>query len=94
MKSPVSGTRRPAISIEGIDSHFKHDVHLHIVRVATGATPRREAELYADEILAPVEEGEREGGAVLQEGARDLNAHGETSGGDAHGNNRGRQVAL
>ena len=29
---------RPAISIEGIDSNFKHDVNLHIVRIATGGT--------------------------------------------------------
>lgn len=29
---------RPAISIDGIDSNFKKDVGLHIVRVATGGT--------------------------------------------------------
>ncbi|GJM20736.1 MAG: isocitrate dehydrogenase [Planctomycetota bacterium] len=29
---------RPAISIQGIDSNFKQDVNLHIVRVATGGT--------------------------------------------------------
>lgn len=29
---------RPVISIKGIDSHFKEDVNLHIVRVATGGT--------------------------------------------------------
>ena len=29
---------RPAISIPGIDSNFKEDVNLHIVRVATGGT--------------------------------------------------------
>jgi len=29
---------RPVRSIEGIDSNFKHDVHVEIVRVATGGT--------------------------------------------------------
>ena len=29
---------RPCISIEGIDSHFKKAVNLHIVRIATGGT--------------------------------------------------------
>ncbi|MBX2836513.1 MAG: isocitrate dehydrogenase [Gammaproteobacteria bacterium] len=29
---------RPAISIKGIDSNFKEDVNLHIVRIATGGT--------------------------------------------------------
>lgn len=29
---------RPAISIKGIDSNFKEDVSLHIVRIATGGT--------------------------------------------------------
>jgi isocitrate dehydrogenase (NAD+) len=29
---------RPAISIEGVASHFKADVDLHIVRIATGGT--------------------------------------------------------
>lgn len=29
---------RPAISIDGIDSNFKRDVNLHIVRIATGGT--------------------------------------------------------
>lgn len=29
---------RPAISIKGIDSNFKEDVNLHIIRVATGGT--------------------------------------------------------
>lgn len=29
---------RPAISIAGIDSNFKQDVNLHIVRIATGGT--------------------------------------------------------
>ena len=29
---------RPAISIKGIDGHFKEDVNLHIVRVAVGGT--------------------------------------------------------
>ena len=29
---------RPAISIAGIDSNFKEDVNLHIVRIATGGT--------------------------------------------------------
>lgn len=29
---------RPAISIKGIDSNFKEDVNLHVVRIATGGT--------------------------------------------------------
>jgi isocitrate dehydrogenase (NAD+) len=29
---------RPAISIKGIDSNFRENVHLHIVRIATGGT--------------------------------------------------------
>lgn len=29
---------RPAISIEGVESHFKENVNLHIVRIATGGT--------------------------------------------------------
>jgi CBS domain containing-hemolysin-like protein len=37
------------------------DVARMLMRIATGATKQAEAELYADEILATVEEGEREG---------------------------------
>jgi len=37
------------------------DLFRRLVRVATGVKPQQEAEQYADEILATVEEGEREG---------------------------------
>lgn len=40
---------RPAISIKGIDSNFKEDVNLHIVRIATGGTYDDPGQLIGEE---------------------------------------------
>ena len=37
------------------------DLFRRLLRIATGSTPDSEAELYADEVMATIEEGEREG---------------------------------
>jgi CBS domain containing-hemolysin-like protein len=51
----------PAIVVLGRLLAPPVDVVRRVLRVATGATKQGEAELYADEIRATVEEGEREG---------------------------------
>lgn len=43
---------RPAISIKGIESNFKENVHLHIVRVGTGGTYEDPGQLVGDSAVS------------------------------------------
>ena len=51
---------RPAISIKGIDSHFKQDVNLHIVRVAVGGTYEDPGQLVGQDAAVSLRMVERE----------------------------------
>jgi len=51
---------RPAISIKGINSNFKNDVNLHIVRVATGGTYDDPGQLVGKNVAVSLRMVERE----------------------------------
>jgi isocitrate dehydrogenase (NAD+) len=51
---------RPAISIKGIDGHFKQDVNLHIVRVAVGGTYEDPGQLVGQDAAVSLRMVERE----------------------------------
>jgi len=63
---------RPAISIKGIDSNFKENVNLHIVRVAVGGTYEDAGQLIGKDVAVSLRMVEREPCALAAKFAFEL----------------------